>query len=852
MGLFSSKKKTIVGVSNTKLIPSGEAPQALKDSVYTYIMDSSSSNGNPGASMVEYTNIGIDKSIVFGTKRLIRWVNKPNKYDEVGSIKGEALDISEEDIRSMVALNIENQINRPVTFYYLNNIVYDYGHFTKQVLIDRYGYNPSSNILTYKGNKLFLEDAVITITSSEGEEVLVGPGFRAGQTPFRVRDDTREYSMGTLIIDTLKQFDYFEVVAVNEFSVDNVELATTTTVVTTPLEGEPSTVVTNTTSGKVISNNIPQEGLTFQTYLRTESLVKEISNETSEDIAARTVTTVVVTSYTSKQVYKCEYAFRDTFTDYFYNENIDWEDLTEEEAFALIDTIIEPNIRIQVGFKYTNLEGEVITEYRTLTEAETSYVDIGNTNSFGSFMPNLYFKYNREYVIDKADSNLLKQSKQYAKKLNLNFKDLAKQIQEEVKDQDKIAQTYIKFGVNYASTEEVDLTYLFYFFQKFFLFCDTNDLYGPSFNYVVNKEYIVQGRELIISDKLIPSNLRVRSIVYSQGLESINPIGTITRFEGVRPESTEGGWLENAAGLRGRVYTAFRRQISPSKYEQYVVVGISSHVRVTGDHWATSGAEGSHLLIPVDFDMMNRLKSFKNKERFLYNSMYVEFLTVVVQKIKFYQRGVFKVILFAVSVAITVLTGGAGVTVSSVLIAAATNLAIGVAIDISIKLLLKVLSPELLKILGIAIIAAGLLFGHTSSLRGLQQFSTKAFTILTMRADLLVKFGVQIVNSANNKQMVDIQDSYLKESKAYQEKMESLDKYKLDNQLYRPTTKLTYLDEDIRYAPASIGESMDALIARSLNTNPSLVAINYVHNYVGFIIELPTPSETVYRPIEDE
>ena len=868
MGLFSSKKKTIVGIANSKLIPEGEAPQALIDSVAGYIADYGASNGQVAGTMVGYINDGIDKSIVHGVKRLNRWVKRPGMYDAVGSIVGQMTLVTDADVRSMVALNIENQYPHPIEFYYLNNIAFDLGHLTKQTLQDRYDYIPSDNTLTYKDSIFYLEDAVITTAAETNLEELFPPGFTAGRTPYREWDSTRTYTESNLVTDPTKQFDYFEVTAVNEFSIDTIESITTTTVVTTPPVAEPpeppeeppepeepTTETTIVSDGTEVINNIPTEGIDSQVYERTENMVEDVSTEEIIDEEAGTVTTIVKTKLITKEFYRCTAVFRDTFSSYLFSQNIDLDTLTEEEAIDFIGEVELPALRIQVGYEYQNSEGKTIVVYKTLTEEETGYVDGADSKQpFGNFMPNLYFKIHWEYIDKNKLSPLYKQSKRYASKIGLVYKDVSKQLKEEVKDQDKIPHAYMKFGVNFASTSEVDMTYLFYFFQKYFLYCDSEDLYGTDFPYELDTIYEVAGKYLNFADKILRYDLSTTSISYYRGEESINPIGTITRYVGTPPppEPTGDRWKDLINRAKLKQFTAFRRQITEDTYEEYRVVEVKANQQVTGDKWAQSGGEGSHLLVPVDFDLVNRLKGFKDKERFLYNSMYVEFLTLVVKKVKWYQRGIFKLILFAVSVAFTVLTGGAGVTVASVLMASLTSLAIGVAIDIGIKLLLKVLSPELLKILGIAIIAAGLLFGHTSALKGLQQFSTKAFTILTIKADLLVKVGVKIVNSANNKQMANIQDSFLKESKAYQEKMDALDKYKLDNQKYRPNPQLTYLDEDIRYAPVNAGESMDALIARSLNTNPALVAINYTHNYVEFILELPTPSETVYRPIEDE
>ena len=370
MGLFSGKKKVYVGVANSKMIPDADAPQALKDSVTAYISDSGKVNGDPGASLVDYTLLGMERSIVTGVKRLNRWVRKPGKYDSVGSVVGELFTLADSDVRDRISDEIQSQYTQPLTFYYLNNLFYDFGHFTRQVLIDRYSYDPTENSLVYKNTPLYLEDAEIHTVEQVDLEELVGPGFTSGYTPYRGRDVTRLYKAEDIVLDPNTQFDFFEVTGVNTLTVVTTKSITQTVVTTpgaTPEEYNSETVV----------NNIPQLGLVSSVYIDTVATEETVSETTTVDETTQVSTTVKELLYITTENYKCTYTFRDTFSSYFYSQNMDWTGMTDEEIKAVINNIVEPDIRIQVGYEYETLEGDKEIVYKTLTDSETDYVEAG-------------------------------------------------------------------------------------------------------------------------------------------------------------------------------------------------------------------------------------------------------------------------------------------------------------------------------------------------------------------------------------------------------------------------------------------------------------------------------------------
>lgn len=830
MGIFS-KKKVYVGLSNTRLIPKGKEPQTFKDSTYSYIMDSSGGN-SPYGTLVDYNNEGIEKSIVRNMNRLRRWSNKPDNYNSVGLLDANLNKLSDSNIAAIIKESIENQIPYPVTFYYINNIEIDYGHIVRQILMDRYNYNPTTNSMVYEGNTYYLEDGIIYYDKELLLTDLKGPGFRSGYTPNRNQNSSRDYVLENLNISSEYQFNFFKVKLLGEFTIITTDFITEVEVINTV----DNSVISKeeTINNTEVINNIPIDIGDNQEYIDTDSYYETTSEIIEEDTVAQTITYTRQKEFIKIEHYRGRLEFDNTFSDYLFSQNIDTSLLTDEEVIELVDSIDEPELAVQIGYEYINNADNKIIVYESLVQSDLSGIDNGNNLiSFGTFIPQLYFKKEFDFINENKDSALYKESKRYLKKLNLNFDELSKELKDGVEEQKKVRHIYLRFGIDVDSTDPVDCNYNFHFFEKYFKYCDLNSLYGIGFNFELDKTYTLEGKKLLFEDKQNKFEIGSDIVSYTIRQGSIGTIGTYTSSYVDTP------YIDNPRH--------FRRQITENTYEEYAVINLKDYHKVTNKKWARTKIEdGTVLLLPLDFSLINNISGFKNKEKLFYHSIYVEFLTYLVVKVRFYQTGLFKAIVFAVSVILAPFTGGGSLSLNAIVVAVVVNLAIGIAIDFAIKILLKVLSPELVRILAIAIIAAGLIVGNSQALGKLQGITGKAFTVLAMRADLLVKYGTKLFNAATTQSMKDIQTSYLKEKDKYQERMDRLEEFNL-NTPYQSNDIVSYLDEDIRYSNPIVGETMDSMIARSLNTNPGLVTINYVHGYVDFILELPTINETIYN-----
>ena len=153
MGIFSSKKKTYVGISNSRLYEGKEIPNSIKDSTAGYIRDiGDGSNGDNY--IADYNNLAMDSSIVSNIRRATNFVNNNdthnyNKFDATQKSIKEP-DNLEDNIRNLLLTVLPNYYENPTINYVEYNYL-DISHIVKVILDIEYGWNSFNNTMFYNG-----------------------------------------------------------------------------------------------------------------------------------------------------------------------------------------------------------------------------------------------------------------------------------------------------------------------------------------------------------------------------------------------------------------------------------------------------------------------------------------------------------------------------------------------------------------------------------------------------------------------------------------------------------------------------------------------------------------------------
>lgn len=824
MGIFSSKKKTYVGISNSRLYEGKEIPNSIKDSTAGYIRDiGDGSNGDNY--IADYNNLAMDSSIVSNIKRATNFVNNKdthnyNEFDATQKSIKEP-DNLEDDIRSLLLTNLSNYYENPVINYVEYNYL-DMSHIVKAILDIEYGWNSSNNIMFYNGLTGWLYSVDIHLKEVQ-EEPRLGNSFASGETATRVKDTSRPF----------RPFIYEEnglPSKRNKFVFKFMPAYTKTyREIIKEYRDKTLDTIINTDSKviDVIDNKPIEESSTvYKTsdILISETLYDDPSDENIE--IKETIKDFTELSYgTLKQKTLYLENFLDTLPDDLpvidgespeptsqavkdYITSV--EDNFNEDTVNFNDLIISTSVTIKGGitkhFSFgnkdiqgTGIEGDMARGINSL---------IGITNLTG-YVPDIHLKQNNK-VASKADSDW-RINNLYAKKLSIKLKGLYEELTESMEnDEDKIRHSYITFGVNVHSNILEDLKYLYQFF-----------------NDELQDKASIDSREIVLTTRTTSEAIK---------------------WDSINKTIVDEALTEDYVNLSQGSDIIILKKISPTQHERIVVNNYKRHCRVTGGNqvgvlsnlfdgkWGET-ADDSTTLLPFNINTFNKVfKGFIEKERFIYRCMYVEFLTYVVVKVKWYQRGVFKLVAIGLGAAIIYFTGGAGSYWSALLVSAATT----VAIDFAIRLTVRMFGAKWGRAIGIGLAIIGMGKGIGGALAATGQTMIKVLGAFLSNAKLFISLANGFLNQSLQTIGIERQeemDEKNRELVRLKEMAESLLGSRVNDKEYQ-------VDRNYMSSYIYLG-TMESYLDSILDLNKIDTCIDYIHNCTEYLISLPTLDESV-------
>lgn len=823
MGIFSSKKKTYVGISNSRLYEGKEIPNSIKDSTAGYIRDiGDDSNGDNY--IADYNNLAMQSSIVSNLKRATNYVNKRdqynyNKFDATQKSIKEP-DNLEVNIRNLLLTVLPNYYENPVINYIEYNYL-DISHIVKVILDIEYGWNSFNNTMFYNGLTGWLYSVDIHLKEVQ-EEPRLGNSFASGETATRDKDITRPYRPFIYEQDGLPSKR-------NKFVFKFMpKYIKTYRSITKEYRDKTLDTIINTDSKviDVIDNKPIEESSTI--YKTSNTLVSEtitddpIDNnieikETIEDITELYYGTLkqktlylenflgtipdelpVIDGESTEPTSQAVKDYIASVEDNFNEDTVNFNDL-------IISVSITVNGNENKHFSFgnkdtqgTGIEGYMARGINTL---------IGITNLTG-YVPDIHLKQNNK-VVSKADNDW-RTNNLYAKKLSIKLKGLYEELTESMEnDEDKIRHAYITFGVNVHSNAIEDLRYLYQFFN--------DELQGKS---------NIDTKEIVLTTRTTSEAIKWDSINKTIINETL---------------------LEDYVNLSYGSNIILLKKISPTKHERIVISNYKRYCRVTGGNqvgvlsdlfdgkWGET-ADDSTTLLPFNINTFNKVfKSFIEKERFIYRCMYVEFLTYVVVKVKWYQRGVFKLVAIALGAAIVYFTGGAGSYWAALLVSAAT----AVAIDFAIRMTVKLFGAKWGRAIGIGLAIIGMGRGVGGALAATGQTMIKVLGAFLSNAQLFISLANGFLNQSLQTIGIERQeemDEKNRELVRLKEMAEGLLGSRVNDRDYQ-------VDRNYMSSYIYLG-TMEAYLDSILDLNKIDTCIDYIHNCTEYLISLPTLDES--------
>lgn len=487
-------------------------------------------------------------------------------------------------------------------------------------------------------------------------------------------------------------------------------------------------------------------------------------------------------------------------------------------------------------FRYSDGNKVYIFTYRF---GDGTYPKLDNLFSgdvdLGSYAPNLMFRLNNNKI--DSDSESFKSCKTYATKLGLTYTEVSDQIHKNISNINDVSEIFLTFRLPVNTTDKYIQDYMFNFFMEAYKSMK-NEIASTDYT-DINKEYLKgfakQGASIQISDKAVSYGISFNSIWYTDIVGSIGDVGKVSSsFEYVTATGSKNKRVSSLFNPRIPVHT-FKKQITKNVYRVIKVYGAVSTQSISGSYTSTATGDDENLMVPVDIDVI-RKRYPKNKTEILCKSMYLAVNTVKVVKQKWYQTGIFKVVMFIVAVVIAYFTAGAGVVwYMAIMQAVAYAVAINIAVTVASQILYKVFGVDAAIVTAVIAIVAMALGAYAvatkTAVNGISATGYMAAMSASFNAsNNIINLGIKSKLEAYKEFKADM-DSTMKSIDDLRDEL-GLNVAKIDmyDLLSKPITA-----PDIR-----LGETPKTFYERTLYTQPYYIPILLTHSYVYSNTQLPT------------
>lgn len=868
MGLFSTKKKLKHFTAVQRLLSDDDVVLSSKVGMLRYLLDKSRPS-NPSVfskSIPDYLLESAKQSYPSSFNRAYNYAASGSYA--YGLPTADSVTKAAIDLDTKVKNYLDTAIGYPVTLLYATLGDANYQHFLWHKLINQYGYNPVTNELTTLSTstgfpcylltgQLYYGNSTVVSDETGASLLQQGVSIESGACISRTQDlgaAIVPYAVDLGVEDAYCdiQYQYLEVIPDIAAPPDAVVNNLTTTYIDGYAEkGCSLEVYINT----VLDTTITADSLgyftyTFGTALVATDTVKLIVIDAATNTSAGIDTVVPYTNGSPATV-----GTDPTVTEVLHTESFsfDFLDLIPSTVpVPLVDYgdtpapsvgsdlyVPEPDW-IQASYTYNNGVKDCVGFLTYAHDAGTipELDDLFNgVAAFGQFYPRVYFKLNSVDLVNVVDKTTpeYKTSKQIANKIGMNWATTSKILQDGVESASDdfslgdVTDMFITLAAPMNTSDPVINEYLYQYWLKAYTnvgsIITTGDYAGAK-----------SGTMLHVKDNVYTHYVSYDAISAHVLSGSAQPIGSYTSqylsqvdlavLDGVTPTR-----FNYAVVQSYKPYHAYRYQHSSTEYTEIRVYAAVSGQAFAGGGTHSVGAE-EDLIVPLDRSAVLYMTS-KEKELLYSKCLYLLVNIRIVIKINWYQRGIFKVVLIIVAVAIAVFSAGTGTPISTTIIMTVIKvIALSILMEGLLNLAVKLgLDPNLVAVIAtIALIASGYAYVNGSEVFGLT--AVELLQVSTVAFQLNAK-----INMKNLEELYGQMDVFEAESK---EKMEQIRQAK--ELLGTPPVDLSLdllLSDNRSKVFIALGESPDEFMSKS-SMNIIEVAQSYVSDYVSIMMQPPS------------
>lgn len=274
----------------------------------------------------------------------------------------------------------------------------------------------------------------------------------------------------------------------------------------------------------------------------------------------------------------------------------------------------------------------------------------------GTHIPNVYLRLGRRDLYELEDE-AAKSSRVYCNKLGFNYAKVSKQIMDSIEDKQDIEDIFLSFRLDPNDDDPISAEYFYHHFEELYKNADAErakaDDKASALDYIATQS--LGGLSYTVADNTTRINCTYRAIGYKDVQGNIGKVGSFVSVIGDM-QIRSNGIFSSIPSIRRNSY---RKQISETLYREYFVDGLTINQSLTSGHYTSSTKDDGNLYIPVDLELIAK-KLRKHRHWLISKSFVIVVTTVKVVKTKWYQTGIFKVIMFVIAVVIAFFTAGQG------------------------------------------------------------------------------------------------------------------------------------------------------------------------------------------------
>ena len=469
----------------------------------------------------------------------------------------------------------------------------------------------------------------------------------------------------------------------------------------------------------------------------------------------------------------------------------------------------------------------------------------------GTYFPWCYFRHHGQDAYDVETPTGMSQMKAWCDQLGVSYDQLYDGVQEDP-NVDDTEQSLLLMAISPGHEHQSCREYLFKHFSALHANALPQVQLDPSLEGKLNAFTSSPSQMQHIQDNRFAMSFQFSGISRRRIPGKIGKKGRYESHYGILSQDSQNYLTQTPIGtgvdnvMLQQPGWIYQHQVTDSVYEEIIVYGLRVNYEVHNKKGFAANKQDKELLIPLDAAIVQTM-TVPAREQLLCRSLTIMVNTVIITKSPWYASSTFRIILIAIAVVITILSGGSawqsvvaawGVGIGAFAVVLITTIVKTIVISYGLKLFAQAVGPKAALI--VALVAV--IYGNTTA--ATQASATWAENLVQLGSALVKEAGAlsQQQIAAGLKDIVEDAEAF---SAWAQDQMDGLTDNMLALGLKPEIVGLSAFDV-VKMGPQLVlGENPSDYYARTVHAgNIGTLAFDMTESYVAIQTSLPTFNQT--------